>query len=101
MSTEAVKLKVRTETTHSVEYYDLQTFIEKVTGHKYEIVPYEEWGNDSQHRFFVDGILDSGEGWKAFKNEGKEVPYLLHSILNGLCQDGHIPAGIYLVCVCW
>ena len=100
---EKCELKVKTETIHSVECRDLESFIKEVTGHDYAPVPYEEWGNDSQHRFKVDGIMTNYmlEDWNTFKTSGQSENYLLRTILNGLCADGHIPAGIYLVCVCW
>lgn len=96
-------LKLVTETIHKVDSYDLEEFIEKVTGHTYEIVASEEWSNDSQHRFTVEAKLDkwNKEDWNTFKATGEAECYRLRAILNGLCADGHIPAGNYLVTVCW
>lgn len=97
------KLKVKTETVHKIDSYDLEEFIRKVTGHEYEVVVNEEWSNDSQHRFDVDGKLDqwSAPEWEAFKATGEAKCYRLRTILNGLIHDGHMDAGIYLVTVCW
>jgi hypothetical protein len=106
----APKLQKTTETIHSVDVYDLEPFIEAVTGQKYECVCEEEWSNDSQHRIFVDGKLSEWDqkDWDDFKSLGKRDPkrcsgqgFLLHVIMNGLCSDGKIEAGLYLITVCW
>lgn len=96
-------LKCVTETIHSVSDYDLETFIREQTGHSYEIVPNEEWGNDSQHRFTLDGKLDEWnvKDWEAFKSTGEQKNYQLRTILDGLCADGKLAAGTYLINVSW
>lgn len=96
-------LRCETETTHKVDVYDLETFIEAVTGHTYECVPNEEWSNDSQHRFDVDGEMADYQlkCWESFKNTGAEETFCLRAILEGLVKDGHLTAGIYLITVCW
>jgi len=98
------KLKCTTETIIRVEYSDLDKFIQEITGQKdYECVPSEEWGNDSSHRFTVDGDLSKFDlkDWNKFKAGGEDHSYKLRLILDGMCADKHIPAGIYLVRVCW
>lgn len=96
-------LKCETETIIKVTYYDLEEFIEKVVGHPYEVIASEEWSNDSQHHISVDGKLDSydKEGWTNFKKNGGAECFSLHLILKGLCSEGHIAPGNYLVTVCW
>jgi hypothetical protein len=96
-------LKSETETVIKVQYFDLEEFISQVTGHDYEVVASEEWSNDSQHRFFVDGILQKYElkEWKKFKETGEADCFFLRTILNGLCYDKKILPGNYLVTVCW
>lgn len=77
-----MKLKVKTETVHVVEVNDLEQFIHETTGHTYEIVPNEEWGNDEQHRFNIDGKL---EGYK--KKIGK--------ISNALAWNTHFVCTLF------
>jgi hypothetical protein len=96
-------LRCETETIHKVDVYDLETFIQAVTGHTYECVANQEWSNDSQHRFSVDGkMLDyEVEVWEKFKRTGVEESYILRNILEGLVMDGHVPSGTYLITVSW
>ncbi len=96
-------LRVSTVTIHTVDVYDLEAFIKAVTGHTYECVPNEEWGNDSQHRFEVDGEMPDYQqkDWENFKRTGKQESFRLRSILEGLVKDGHLAAGNYLITVCW
>jgi hypothetical protein len=96
-------LRCDTETIHKVDVYDLETFIHTVTGHTFECVPNEEWSNDSQHRFDVDGKMPDYQEkeWEHFKKTGEEKSYGLRSILEGLVKDGHLTPGIYLITVCW
>jgi hypothetical protein len=100
----APQLKMTTQTVTTVDYNDLETFIHDVTGQKYEIVPSEEWENDSQHRKHVDGKLmdHDKKDWESFK-KGKASTkcFILQSILDGLCAEGFLPAGDYLVTVSW
>lgn len=98
-----MNLKVKTEAVHVVELNDLEQFIRQTTGHTYEIVPNEEWGNDQYHRFEIDDKLGGykKEEWEAFKLTGVEHQYRLHTILSGLCMDGHLAPGIYLINVSW
>lgn len=96
-------LRCETETVINVEYHDLDAFILAVTGHHYECVANEEWGNDSQHRFGVNGNLSDFEqkDWDKFKATGEEETYLLRTILDGLCKEGHLAPGTYIISVCW
>lgn len=96
-------LRCETETIHNVEVNDLETFVQTVTGHTYECSINEEFGNDSQHRFSVNGKIAvyQQKDWDKFKKTGETQPYSLRCILNGLVQDGHMAAGIYLIIVCW
>lgn len=98
-----MSLKCKTETVKVVEVDDLQQFIKQTTGHEYEIVPNEEWGNDQQYRFVVNGrLLDFHQkDWDTFKSTGAQEQYRLRAILEGLCADGHLEAGIYVIDVSW
>lgn len=94
-------LKCETETVINVDMYDLENFIQEVTGHKYEIQAGEEWGNDSEHRFTINGKLYKweSEDWAKFKagQMKRSATNKLRAYLQGLCVDGHIQAGTYIV----
>jgi hypothetical protein len=96
-------LRCETVTVQTVDVYDLETFIHAVTGHSYECVPCEEWGNDSQHRFEVDGKMADYQQktWDKFKKTGDNETFSLRAIMEGLVKDGHIQAGTYIITVCW
>ena len=96
-------LKCEKETVFKVDSYDLEAFIKEATGHEYETVYNEEWSNDSQHRFILDGKMNQWEknDWETFKSTGKQELYHLRTILNGLCSEKQIEAGTYLITVCW
>ena len=103
MTTPKPVLRCETETIHKVEYHELDSFIQAVTGHYFECVPNEEWGNDSQHRFDVDGDLSEYDQkeWDKFKKTGEQQLFGLRTVLDGLVKDGHLTAGVYLITVCW
>lgn len=93
-----------TKTVHEIGYKKLDDFIKSVTGQEYECVCAEEWSNDSEHHFVVTGKLDNydREEWNQFRAlGGKDSSFILGAILNGLCEEGHLPAGDYLISVCW
>lgn len=96
-------LKCKTETINTVEVDDLEQFIKETTGHAYEVVSNEEWGNDEQHRFIIGGrLLDYQQKyWETFKSTGEQHQYNLHTILNGLCAEGHLLPGTYVINVSW
>lgn len=92
-------LKYTEGTIFCVEYMDLEKFILEETGHEYELLPNEEFRNDSVYRYRI-GPSNSPD-WERFKTTGEQVPFLLRDILKGLCSEGKVPIGNYLICVCW
>jgi hypothetical protein len=96
-------LKVSEDKFFCVEYRDLEQFILEETGYEYEIVANEECRNDSVHRFRVRAPESeyANHYWDHFKATGEQKPCYLGEILQGLCADGKIQPGNYLVCVCW
>ncbi len=95
-------LKCSVKTVISVEYRDLEQFIEAETGHEYDITENEEIGNDTARTYNVDDNLSTWElkDWAEFK-VGSNKQYILRTILCGLCSEGKIQPGKYLVRVSW
>jgi hypothetical protein len=96
-------LKCTEQTVISVYYSDLEQFIKEETGQTYDIVCQEEYNNDIHKEFDVDGdtmYLGEVSKWLDFKG-GKIQQYMLRTILDGLCRDGKIKSGKYLVHISW
>jgi hypothetical protein len=96
-------LKTKKESALIVDHNDLEKFILQCTGHEYECLSGEEWGNDSQHRFTVESKMNEYdiEEWETFKLNGSTECFKLGYILDGLCKDGFLKAGNYLITVSW
>jgi len=95
-------LRRRSEMTHYVDFGDLESFIKETYGFTYNIAAAEECGNDTSLTYHIDGVLDLFEH-SLFEQmlAGEWLPYKTRLILNKLHQDGHIPAGNYLMTVDW
>lgn len=100
-SSKPIRLKSSTKTIITVDYSDLDDFVQLVTNQKdYQCVAEEEWGNDSDHEVDVkETPLDdyAAKDWAAFKDGKKSGSYMIYTIMNGLCVDGLIPPGNYLI----
>lgn len=97
-------LKAATKTYVEVNYSDLDNFINACfPGAEYECVTLEEWGNYTKHSLYVDGALDNyaTDVYSAFKATRKPKKWCLNDYLNGMCADGLIPTGMYLINVSW
>lgn len=100
-----MSFKCQVKTVIEVEYGDLERFIEDETGHEYEIPDREELDNYTAKTYDVDGnakgyIVGFAEDWAKFKADGKGN-LMLRVILEGLCLEGKIQPGEYLVKVSW
>lgn len=98
-------LKMTAVTVYEVDSYDLEQFINEQypAAKSYSFVASTECGNDSQHEYNVQGVpLDkwSAEDVTSFST-GKRASCSLQDILNDLCNRDLIPAGTYLIKVCW
>ena len=95
-------LPMRIITTYEVDYDDLDSFVKKVYGFKYDSVVENEWNNDSSYTFQIKGDLDLlDEGEEEQIRDGENPYCCVRSILEILCADGHIPSGHYTIKVCW
>lgn len=78
-----------------VGYGDLEEFIRKVYGKTYEVVPGEEWSNDSAHTFKISKEpLDEWciERFTEFLETG-EGSMILRTLLTDMCNKEIIPEG--------
>lgn len=98
-------LKYTTETTYVVTYRDLDTFIEAATGQWFSFIETAECGNDTQHRLKVKPLTATNDyaDYADFKKNGAthQGTWYVALILSGLCGEGYIPAGTYIITVCW
>jgi hypothetical protein len=96
-------LKFERKEVLEVDYSDLERFIEQEYEHEFSFPADEELGNDVEKLYDgIDGKLDKydAESVKSFAGSG-EGSYITRHLLNDLCKRGRIPAGNYLVNVCW
>lgn len=88
------------ETIVNVDWFQLADALHKATGIKYEL---DGIRNDTQHRCYVKSILNSSD--RAIYSEMKTQPnvqdYEMEILLSGLCSEGIIAAGTYLISVSW
>ena len=98
-------LKYATETTYVVTYRDLEAFIEAATGQWFSFSETAEGGNDTQHRRKVKPLthIDDYDDYADIKKNGAAPlgTWYVALILSGLCGEGYIPAGTYIITVCW
>lgn len=69
----------------------------------YECLAEEEWGNDSEHLFYIDGELDERDQKDVEETirTGKTKMYRTQTLLNYLCSQGKIDKGDYLIRISW
>lgn len=97
------KLRFEEVSYFKVDSSDLENLIKEVYKKEYDMIGGQEWSNDTQHSFKnIKGNLSKfdKEELKDF-TEGKESFCSLNIILNDLVKNNHIPAGSWLVTVCW
>lgn len=88
-----------------VRYADLERFAQEAYKlKKYRFAEVEECGNDTDHAFTVDGVLDEDDDEDdiAAIRAGGPVPMWRNGLLlDMLCADGLILPGHYLIQVSW
>lgn len=96
-------LKCKEVTTVEVNYGDLEDFVNQVYKTKdYSFTEKAECGNDTDHRFKIDGKLDryGKEALEKLKS-GSDRGVSNQDVLESLCFEGHIKPGTYIIRVCW
>lgn len=97
-----MKLKATKEVVYKVSYRDVEELIEEVYKKDFELVADQEASNDSSIEICgvdVDNV-DDEEGIEEFKKTGR-YSFLLDSLINDLCKNGHIEKGDYIIRICW
>jgi hypothetical protein len=94
------ELPTKTETYICVGDSDLEWFIKQETGHEVCISELANCGNDTNLVYNVETIKDLYiEDWNEFKASGERCGLI--TILDGLCGEGKIKPGKYLINVSW
>lgn len=92
------KLQITTETIHSIDYDNLEEFVQEVYGaYDYSFVATQECGNDSTHRFKINS-KEEGKNYLPSDRSNISSNYVLFKCL---VFDGYLEPGIYVVNVCW
>ena len=86
-----------------ISYNDLTERAQALYGHDPEVVASEEWNNDEEHSFEIDGALDTWdeEALTKFKETGHAGYGITGLLLNDMARQGLIEKGAYLVSICW
>lgn len=98
-------MKYTTETLHCVGYRDLELAISEFYGLPYSVICALEASNDTEHRVRVSGgdlgtwDEDDLKKWQESEAEG-DSPHPA-TVMKGMVNAGLIPAGTYLIDVCW
>lgn len=101
------KLKTKQQTMFLVEFQDLNKFVKKLyKKSKYHFVVYQnDWRNNVSYIFSVKpewSAIDEPETWEKMKSGQWQEEWGNNAVvLTGLCIEGYIDPGEYVVEVCW
>ena len=96
-----MKLNATKETVFKVDYRDIEELIEEEYGKRFELVADQLASNDSTIEICDVNPDDIDEDViKEFIETG-HYSFLLNSLMNDLCKNGHIEAGDYIITICW
>lgn len=98
MNQVAMPLKMKKITLFEIDDIELNRFIKKEYGKDFSFAADQEAPRDSQHRFSVNGDLDSFDqaSIEKFKKTGN-FSYLSRILLDDLCQRKILESGTYLI----
>lgn len=93
---------MKTKTVIEIDYNELNELVKGKLGYKKYRFGDDGVANDSIHSFEIDGKLDDYQIKECAEYAAGTNEYCSDdTVLNKLCAEGHIPAGEYLVSVCW
>jgi len=86
-----------------IECNVLEKAILEIYGKRVELAAAEEWSNDSQHLYTIDGSIDRWdvENLRDFFDSDVSGHGITRQLLNKLVHDKHLKPGNYLVTVFW
>ena len=94
-------MKVTTTTLHDIDADELNEFVSKTYGGEFDFKLYEQEFENTWSVEVYQENSDFAWGWDQEEiNMVKTGQYQNHctqSVLCALCQDGHIPAGEYII----
>jgi hypothetical protein len=91
---------MQTEVIHTVDWYKLAAAIETATGIRYQL---DAVSNDTDYKCTVVGKLDDfdTEEYVELKRKQRVEDYHFNLLLDGLCDEGLLDPGVYLIQVSW
>ena len=101
-------MKINTKTVHKVEYNEFDKALSEFLKSKeakdsdFEVVCHHELSNDSSQKFSV-----AQYDWQKLEDSDKEeilggkLDFRGQDILNWMHEEGLVPAGEYIVDICW
>lgn len=101
-------MKINTKTVHKVDYNEFDRALSEFLKSKgakssdFEVVAHHELSNDSSQKFSV-GQYE----WQKLEDSDKEeilggkLDFRGQDILNWMHEEGLVPAGEYIVDICW
>lgn len=94
---------MKTETFITADYQEIDELVHKHYNNKsYKFAVIQESGNDSTHKFNIDGKIDKNDLEDANEIRNGKIPlYSNWLVLNCLCADGYLEKGKYLITVSW
>lgn len=98
-----MELNHRKETVIIVNHFDLQDFIKDKLDVDYDVVGRNDMCNDMKYHFHdIEKDISEFDLKKYNKLKSGESDYIdMETVFNGLCHDGLIEPGNYVVSVCW
>lgn len=94
-------MKVTTTILHEIDADHLNEFVSKTYGGKFDFKLYEQVFENTWSVEVFKEKSENSWGWDQSEinivKTGMYQPHCTQSVLCALCQDGHIPAGEYLI----
>ncbi len=87
-----------------MEYHELDELIQRTFGHRYEVVAFEEWNNDSSHSwtFKVEKLSEYDQKTlDEFIISGKIKNWRTYVLVQHMVNTGVLEPGNYLIEISW
>ena len=102
MNTERGAPKARKETVYEVDSFWLDDAVKAEYGQDLDFVAAIECGNDTNHRFIVNGTVSDPNEFQKFVDGDEPSSFgTPDDAMNDMCRKGLLEPVIYIVNVCW